>query len=219
MNDSSSRHYPHHYCWLFTFAGYYLAVLFLASIVLNATVLWAYFVMPRWKSLEVQTVTLLLVNIVSTLSTLPVLIESNLSCRFVGWKSSCILSGFWMYFNGMFSIYLMTGISVERYLLVSNRPRMCNTLMNILLSGILSCLWTVAPLLGWSQYSFEDEVTSCGLDYVSRSWNVLSYNVCVFTFGFFIPLALICLSTGGLLRKVNTNFHGNVLRDFCSYVN
>ena len=102
------------YCYLFSFSGYYILVLFVTSLILNSTVLWAYLVMKHRKSLEIQTITLLIVNLISTVTTLPVLVISNLSCRWVAYKSLCTLSGFWMYFNGIFSIYLMTGIAIER---------------------------------------------------------------------------------------------------------
>ncbi len=101
-------------CYLLSLASYYLLFLFVISLTLNSTVLWGYMVMKQRKSLEIQTMTLLTVNLISTVTTLPVVIISNLSCKWVGPTHLCILSGFWMYFNGIFSIYLMTGISIER---------------------------------------------------------------------------------------------------------
>jgi len=76
------------------------------------------------------------------------------------------------------------------------------TKLSILVSVILAAFWTILPLLGWSKYSFEDEITSCGLEYGERNWNVISYNIMVFTFGFFLPLTIICYSTSGLLRAL-----------------
>ena len=113
--ESGNEFYDEKNCYLFSLSGYYILVLFMISLILNSTVLWAYLVMKHRKSLEIQTITLLIVNLISTATTLPVLIISNLSCRWVGPKSLCILSGFWMYFNGIFSIYLMTGIAIERW--------------------------------------------------------------------------------------------------------
>ena len=114
FDEASREFFPDSQCLKFKFVSGCLTVVFISSLLLNSIVFLAYSMMKRRKSLELQTMTLLFFNLVSTCSSIPVLIISNYSCKWVGPRATCILSGFWMYFNGVFSIYLMTGISVER---------------------------------------------------------------------------------------------------------
>ena len=64
-------------------------------------------------------------------------------------------------------------------------------LMIVLICSILSLLWCVFPLFGWSYYSLEGAGTSCSVEWNERSFNVISYNIAMFIFVFFIPLIVI----------------------------
>ncbi len=59
---------------------------------------------------------------------------------------------------------------------------------------LASIFWSTMPLLGWSHYALENNLTSCSVEWNERSLNVTSYNVCLFFFGFIIPLAIILYS-------------------------
>ena len=101
-----------------------------------------------------------------------------------------------MYFTGCIQISLTTVISIERYYILK-RPTNIKKLNKrkafyiIILCFIYSFFWSTVPLLGWSRYTLEDSMISCGVEYKDRSLNVISYNLAMFIFVFFIPLILI----------------------------
>lgn len=61
----------------------------------------------------------------------------------------------------------------------------------IKLSIFYGIFWSMAPLFGWSHYSLESNNLFCSVEWKERTLNVLSYNVCMFIFVFFIPLVII----------------------------
>lgn len=73
--------------------------------------------------------------------------------------------------------------------------------------GILGCLllalfWSILPLLGWSHYALEANLTSCSVEWAERSFNVTSYNFCLFVFGFLFPMSLIIYCNVKLMQIV-----------------
>ncbi len=111
-----------------------------------------------------------------------------------------------MYFVGCSQIFIMTAISFERYYIIQNplekisKKKIINVIMLCL---FLSLFWSIAPLLGWSYYSYEDNLTSCAVEYKSRSINVISYNLAMFIFVFIIPIGIILVSNMKLLLIVS----------------
>ena len=65
------------------------------------------------------------------------------------------------------------------------------SLLTILGSVLISILWCVMPFFGWSYYSLEAGLTSCSVEWSDRSWNVYSYNICIWIFAFIIPLFIM----------------------------
>ncbi len=79
----------------------------------------------------------------------------------------------------------------------------------IILLGVIACVllglfWSIMPLIGWSYYSLEENLTTCSVEWKNRSFNVLSYNICMFVFVFFLPLGLIIFTSYQLLKTVIT---------------
>ena len=111
-----------------------------------------------------------------------------------------------MYFIGCVQIFIMTAISFERYYIIQNpleKISKKNIINVIILCLFLSLFWSIAPLLGWSYYSYEDNLTSCAVEYKSRSINVISYNLAMFIFVFIIPIGIILVSNVKLLLIVS----------------
>jgi hypothetical protein len=77
----------------------------------------------------------------------------------------------------------------------------------IIASALLSLIWSTAPFFGWSFYSLEGGLTSCSVEWADRSWNVLSYNVTIWIFGFLVPLALIVYCNIHIIKKVGVFFN------------
>jgi c-opsin len=123
----------------------------------------------------------------------------------------CITTGFFMYFVGCSSIYIMCAISYERFYIVHRieafqklNQKYC--MMIIAMCFALSLFWTSMPLFGWSFYSLESAGTSCSVEWNVRSVAVTSYNTVMFTFVFFIPLMFILVTNLKLLFKVSFFF-------------
>lgn len=65
----------------------------------------------------------------------------------------------------------------------------------ILMIAVCICLvcglfWSLMPLLGWSHYTLEDSYISCSVEWKEQTFNVISYNICIFTFVFAFPFGL-----------------------------
>ena len=114
-----------------------------------------------------------------------------------------------MYFVGCSQIFIMTAISFERYYIIKNPLDKINkkTMINVIIICLLfSLFWSIAPLLGWSHYSFEASLTGCCVEYKSRSINVVSYNIAMFIFVFCIPFGFIFISNVKLVKIVRKNY-------------
>jgi hypothetical protein len=61
----------------------------------------------------------------------------------------------------------------------------------------------MAPIFGWSFYSLEDGLVSCSVEYNEKSINVISYNVGMFIFTFFVPFTIIIVANVKSLLIVN----------------
>ena len=73
----------------------------------------------------------------------------------------------------------------------------------ILICVLLSALWAILPLFGWSYYSPEGVHMSCGVEWRDHSPNVLSYNITIFIFAFFLPLLILFITNYKIIKIVS----------------
>ena len=64
----------------------------------------------------------------------------------------------------------------------------------------------VLPLLGWSHYAPEGLKISCSIDWQDQTFNVLSFNITIFLFVFFIPALIILITNNKIIRTVTVKF-------------
>ena len=76
------------------------------------------------------------------------------------------------------------------------------TMLIIFVCTVVSLSWSTFPLFGWSHYSLEASLTTCSVEWAERSWNVYSYNICMFLFVFILPLILIAFCNVRLYTTV-----------------
>ena len=93
-------------------------------------------------------------------------------------------------------VCMMSIISFERYYVLKkplNMKKITNQKVTIaiMVSVIFSLFWTLMPLLGWSRYTLEDGLTGCSIEWKPTDINVISYNISMFIFVFFLPFSLI----------------------------
>jgi len=81
-----------------------------------------------------------------------------------------------------------------------------STGLAVLGCALFALFWSVVPLLGWSYYNLEGSLTSCGVEWHERSFNVTSYNAVLFILGFFAPLGIIIYCNVELMKIVMLSF-------------
>ena len=114
-------------------------------------------------------------------------------------KIGCIVSGWIMYFIGTVGVYVMVAISCERFLIIY-KPLMIKKITHnviYIIVGVcifLGIFWSTLPIVGWSYYSVEGIGTSCSVEWADQSFNVVSYNIAMFIFVYFLPLFVIIVS-------------------------
>nr|QVK45897.1 G protein-coupled receptor [Proales similis] len=195
-------------CRVLKSLGLYTAIVFAASLVLNTTLLLIFYHhRSLCSSLNKFVISLTLFNLIGSILEYPPIIWSNFSCGWPFGYAACIFSGFVMYWVGCASIFLMVAISLERYLITSNPLSMqsfkpSTVYMAVAASTLTGLFWALLPLLGWSHYSLEGALTSCSVEWNERNFAVISYNLAMFLFVYFIPLAMIICTNYKLLFMV-----------------
>ena len=115
-----------------------------------------------------------------------------------------MFTGFIFYFVGTSSINIMVVISLERYLSTIGKGfSNLQVSLLILLSVFSGFFWAVLPLIGWSYYSLEISEVSCSVEWLEKSLNVISYNISIFLFVFFVPIGIICFTNIRIYFSVN----------------
>ena len=196
-------------CHKLQMLGAYCMVSLVLGVVFNA--LWI-LIFVRHK--EVRTTmnyfvfTNTVLNLFGCLLEYPFIIPSCFACRWLFKEAGCIVSGFIMYFVGCAGIYLMTAISIERYYVIYNPMGIKQITLRLKLAMISACLmlgllWPALPLFGWSRYTFDGSLVSCTVEWIEKSFNVVSYNVTIWISVFLIPLAIMAFTNLRLIWIVS----------------
>ena len=74
--------------------------------------------------------------------------------------------------------------------------------VSIVICFLIGLFCASAPLFGWSYYSLEGSLTSCSIEWKSRSFNVISYNMFVMVTVFIFPVTIITYTNIKLLLIV-----------------
>ena len=69
----------------------------------------------------------------------------------------------------------------------------------------MSALWAGLPLIGWSYYLPEGLKVSCSIEWENHSANVLSYNITIMVFAFFIPVIIMSFTNIETLKLVSSH--------------
>nr|BAM95292.1 long wavelength-sensitive opsin [Leptidea amurensis] len=123
---------------------------------------------------------------------------------------------------GCASIWSMTMIAFDRYNVIvkgiAAKPLTINgALLRILGIWAFSLTWTVAPILGWSRYVPEGNMTACGTDYLDKTWLSRSYILVYSVFCYFLPLILIIYSYFFIVQAVAA--HEKAMREQAKKMN
>ncbi|CAC5389392.1 OPN4 [Mytilus coruscus] len=133
-----------------------------------------------------------------------------LSCFNKVWlfgQSGCSYYGFLISFGGLASMLLLTMISVDRYIYIVKH----NLSKHLSTSPIIICTtvccfitigFTISPLIGWNQYTYEGVGTACAIDLVGEHNNGKSYVLALFSVYFAFPLSVMIFAYGSIYAKV-----------------
>lgn len=76
------------------------------------------------------------------------------------------------------------------------------TIISIAVCFMIGFFCASAPLFGWSYYSLEGSLTSCSIEWKSRSFNVVTYNMFCMVTVYFLPVTIITYTNIKLLLIV-----------------
>nr|AXB38866.1 n-opsin1 [Capitella teleta] len=119
----------------------------------------------------------------------------------------CVFEAFVVFFCGCNSIWILTMLSLYRYLKICHGPSMPkNDRPFVMTAAVLSCLmcagWCISPFLGWGRYGPEIHGLTCSLDWEHQS---PGYIYSIFTCIYLIPLILMIFSYAKIITTVRAS--------------
>ncbi|GLG99913.1 Rhodopsin [Gryllus bimaculatus] len=123
---------------------------------------------------------------------------------------------------GCGSIWTMTMIALDRYNVIvkglSAKPMTNKTAaLRILFVWVTSIAWTIMPFFGWNRYVPEGNMTACGTDYLTKTWQSRSYILVYSFFVYFAPLFTIIYSYFFIVQAVAA--HEKAMREQAKKMN
>ncbi|CAF0886581.1 unnamed protein product [Brachionus calyciflorus] len=186
----------------------YCVFIFIGSVLANTSLLWTLIYYKDLRnSVNAFMIALSSCNLLGSLIEMPLVIVSNFNCKWYFKKAGCVFGAFIMYSIGCISIFLLTAISFERFYIIYKPMSIKSINQKLSLIIISACvffgvLWALFPVFGWSHYSLEGAMTSCSVEWNERSFNVVSYNIAIFAFVYFLPLIAIAYSNLRLIFMI-----------------
>nr|WCQ76407.1 long wavelength sensitive opsin 1 [Ptosima undecimmaculata] len=123
---------------------------------------------------------------------------------------------------GTVSIWTMTVIAWDRYNVIvkglAAKPLTTKgALFQLFLVWSSSMIWTVAPVVGWSRYVPEGNLTACGTDYLATDWITHSYIISYTIFCYNLPLGVIIYAYWYIVKAVAA--HERAMREQAKKMN
>ncbi|CAF1323374.1 unnamed protein product [Adineta steineri] len=184
-------------CHILKWIGGCLCFIFIFGIILNSFILCVLLNKKQLQSpINLFIVALSSVDLIHALFGIPLPLTSNFACQWLYGKYLCYYEGFIAYSVGMIGLYLLTALSLNRYwIIVTPVQSKYSTFQTIYVSIFLAIVgglfWAIVPMFGWNYYTLEGVLTSCSVRWQDRTLNVISYNICMFLFGYIVPLFIL----------------------------
>ncbi|XP_069095868.1 vertebrate ancient opsin-like isoform X2 [Pleurodeles waltl] len=120
---------------------------------------------------------------------------------------TCMLEGFAVTFFGIVALWSLAILAFERFIVICRplgnlRLRGKHSALGIVFVWVFSFIWTIPPTLGWSSYTTSKIGTTCEPNWYSGKYNDHTYIITFFTTCFILPLLVISISYGKLMRKL-----------------
>ncbi|KAE8284198.1 Melanopsin-A Mammalian-like melanopsin Melanopsin-M Opsin-4-A Opsin-4M [Larimichthys crocea] len=138
----------------------------------------------------------------------PTFFINSMHKRWIFGKKGCEVYAFCGALFGICSMMTLMVIAVDRYVVITRPLASLGAMSRKKALGIVAAAWvysmgwSLPPFFGWSAYVPEGLMTSCSWDYMTFTPSVRSYTMLLFTFVFFIPLAIIIFSYCCIFRAI-----------------
>ncbi|XP_077311370.1 opsin-VA-like [Lithobates pipiens] len=120
---------------------------------------------------------------------------------------ACVIEGFAVTFFGIVALWSLSILAFERYVVICRplgnlRLRGKHSAIGILFVWVFSLIWTIPPIMGWSSYTPSKIGTTCEPNWYSGKVKDQTYIVTFLITCFVLPLMLIFVSYGKLMKKL-----------------
>uniref|UniRef100_M3XKL7 Vertebrate ancient long opsin b n=1 Tax=Latimeria chalumnae TaxID=7897 RepID=M3XKL7_LATCH len=120
---------------------------------------------------------------------------------------ACVLEGFAVTFFGIVALWSLAVLAFERYFVICRpmgnvRLRGKHAALGLLFVWVFSFIWTIPPTFGWSSYTTSKIGTTCEPNWYSGDYNDHTYIIIFLTTCFILPLLVIFVSYGKLMKKL-----------------
>lgn len=148
-----------------------------------------------------------------------------INCFYESWVLGPMMCDIYAMCGSLFgctSIWTMTMIAFDRYNVIvkgiAQKPMTIKgAILKIFLIYSFALIWTIAPVLGWNRYVPEGNLSSCGTDFLSKSWLSKSYILVYSIFVYYSPLFLIIYSYYFIITTVAA--HEKAMREQAKKMN
>ncbi|XP_076074684.1 visual pigment-like receptor peropsin isoform X2 [Mytilus galloprovincialis] len=182
---------------ILTSLGVYLTIAIVIGTLANGSALYVFFTNKQLRSpTNMFIISLLICDFLMCTVGAPLPAASNFAHRWLWGWSGCVFHGFTVYILGLTNLYILTAISVDRYIIIA-KPLQASKInhrvvgISVFLCYFFGFVWSFLPLVGWSEYVFEGAGTACGISYDYNSASAFSYNIAIFINCYWIPIFIM----------------------------
>ncbi|XP_069106399.1 rhodopsin, GQ-coupled-like [Argopecten irradians] len=159
------------------------------------------------KKNNLYVITLCISSILIAVLVVPTLGISSLEDRWVFGNIGCSLHGFTMTAFGLFQIFIVTAMSMEKYVIVvrnnwNSFVSITGTRCSIAACLLLGVAIGSCPILGWNSYKLEEQKISCSIDWSDKSKMALSYTYSILILGFVAPFSMMVFSYVSIFMEI-----------------
>ncbi|KAL4216982.1 hypothetical protein ACF0H5_023439 [Mactra antiquata] len=196
---------------VFNTIGGTMTVLFIMALIENVTVLIVYKNNNKLRNkTNIWIISVVICDLLIVLNAFPIVIASSFARVYILGEKGCNYDGFVVTFLGCSSIFLLTGLSVHRYIIMLKKSKSkLFTRMKVLLSVLLCCvfglIWGIVPFIGWGSFAQEGIGISCAPNWRSDSPSDRTYMVAMYVFVLFLPIVIIGYCYCMIVSKVRTS--------------
>lgn len=199
--------------WINLVVGCILLMTTTLSIFTNGTCLYVFFIKKRSMLTRINSYIAVVCILAFTKAIIgyPMVISSSFAGYWLFGDAGCMYYGFLMTTFGLCTMFTLSLISVDRYLMVvlcRFNGLSINSFSISAISGsiLLSVILAMGPLFGWNKYVREGLGTTCSPDLELTDASSRSYLTVLMIVAFILPLAVMAFCYWKIFSKVNSRF-------------